>query len=148
MSVQKVINYRQCEKCFAVNLLSFYELKFQATGPPFFFYENVFRPWFIAPAFVRFRFVSYSRPLSTLLRNSTIFVCRQQNDYTASIESGGSHACGAGVVRRLISGLGVNSVAKDNLSGYCCDVMFELSWLESQHVYWLSCKFVTSRLEM
>jgi hypothetical protein len=82
------------------------------------------------------------------LRNSSIFLYRKQNNYTDYIESGGSHACGAGVVRRLISGQGVNLAAKANLSGYCCDVIFDLSWSESQPIYWLSCKCVTSRLEM
>ena len=79
MSVQKVINYGQCGNFFPVNLLSFYELKFQTTGPqpPFFFDKNVCRPWFIAPAFVRFRFVSYSHPLPTLLAEKFFHFCLQ-----------------------------------------------------------------------
>ena len=70
---------------------------------------------------MRFRFVSYSHPLSTLLAEKFSHFCVQAD--TDYIESGGSHACGVGVMRRLISELGVNLAAKANLSGCCWDVI-------------------------
>lgn len=69
------------------------------------------------------------------LRKSSIFVGRQQNDYTDYIESGGSHACGEVMVRRLISGLRVNSAAKDNLK-----------WLLLWRHIWIVMVWITTHL--
>jgi hypothetical protein len=62
-------------KISPVNLLSFYELKISDDWP--FFDKNVCRPRFITPAFVRFRFVSYSHPLPTLLAEKSFHFCLQ-----------------------------------------------------------------------
>jgi hypothetical protein len=63
-------------KISPVNLLTFYELKFQTTGL-FFCDKNMFRPRLIAPAFMRFCFVSHSHPLQTLLAEKFFHFCLQ-----------------------------------------------------------------------
>ena len=144
-----MINYRQCGNVSLLISCHFMSWNFRRLALFFFDKKNVCRPWFIAPAFVRFSFVSYSHPLPIPLAEKFFHFCLQAAKglhwlYRKRWFTRLRRGCGEKADFWAKCELGCEGY----LSGYCCDVMSELSWFETQPVYWLSCKYVTSRLEM